>query len=122
MSGHFTVSIVDVVCRLKNPLKMRDGQGRSEIVSQNERKAEVNNMCTWLEEEIAFYDFIWKHGLGECGKCINTQLMNDFSQGGDMYEKMAAEIVKKWPNREMAMEAFEQTLKGCKDAESHTDN
>ena len=68
-------------------------------------------MANWLNEEIEFYDFIWEYGIGACGDCINAEMFKDFAEGGSKFEKMKEEIVKKFPTREAAMEAFNQSRK-----------
>lgn len=63
---------------------------------------------TWLDEEIEFYDFIWKYGVKKCEKCINEELLKDFQKGGNKFEKMKKEILKKFPNRELALKEFKK--------------
>ena len=59
----------------------------------------------WLTEEIDFYDFIWRSGTELCGSHVNAELMEDFAKGGDMFERMKAKILEKYPTRESALEA-----------------
>lgn len=58
---------------------------------------------TWLDEEIEFYDFIWKYGLKAHGSCINKELMQDFENNGNKFEEMKKLIIKKFPTRETAL-------------------
>lgn len=60
----------------------------------------------WLDEEIEFYDFIWREGVSACGKCINKELLGDFAAGGDKFEMMKMLIRKKFPTREDAIRDF----------------
>lgn len=62
----------------------------------------------WIDEEIAFYDFIWAYGVKSCTPCINQELIEDFRVGGNKFEEMKDKILKKFPTRESAMRAFER--------------
>lgn len=61
---------------------------------------------TWLDEEVAFYDFIWAYGTQAHTSCINEELMADFANGGDKFEQMAKLIIEKYPSKEQALKAF----------------
>lgn len=60
----------------------------------------------WLNEQIAFYDFIWEIGTQLCGKHVNESLMKDFAEGGRSFEVLKAEIRRTFPTKESAVEAF----------------
>lgn len=66
------------------------------------------NETTWLDEEIEFYDFIWKYGTKTCACCLNDQLTKDFLEGGTQFEAMKKKIFKKFPMRELAIKAFKK--------------
>ncbi len=68
------------------------------------KKQRINR--SWLDEQIDFYDFIWEEGIEACGKCINRKLMQDFADGGNQFEQMKKEIIKKFPNRKEAEKEF----------------
>ena len=63
--------------------------------------------ANWLDEEVAFYDFIWAYGTKACTNCINREIFNDFAAGGDKFEQMKKKILKKWPTKTAALSAFE---------------
>lgn len=65
-------------------------------------------MASWVDDEVEFYDFIWKEGLSLCGDCIRQELFEDFKIGGDKFEQMKSQILKKFPTREAAMQAFKE--------------
>ncbi len=71
-------------------------------------------MANWLDEEIAFYDFIWAYGVGAHTECINTELFVDFAKGGNKFEEMKKVILKKFPTKEAAVNEFQLNRKGLK--------
>ena len=60
----------------------------------------------WIDEEVAFYDFIWAYGNKACTDCINADLYEDFKAGGDLFKKMTVKILEKYPTRAMAWKAY----------------
>ncbi len=63
-------------------------------------------MSNWLDKEVEFYDFIWKEGLSLCGNCITKELLKDFQKGGNQFEQMKLQILKKFPTRKAAEQAL----------------
>jgi hypothetical protein len=63
-------------------------------------------MSTWLDDEIDFYDFIWKHGVSMCPEQITGDLINDIETGGGGFEEMKAKILETFPTKEDAIKAF----------------
>lgn len=61
---------------------------------------------SWVEEEIDFYDFIWRTGTEICAFHVNEELMEDFRNGGDMFKKMVTKIADKYPTRESALKVM----------------
>jgi len=64
----------------------------------------------WLDEEIEFYDFIWKEGVMAHGICINKELLEDFENGGNKFEEMKGFILKKFPTRDDALKVFRPVI------------
>jgi len=62
----------------------------------------------WIDEEVAFYDFIWAYGVNAHTNCINQELWEDFATGGDKFEEMKKSILQKFPTREIALEEFKK--------------
>ncbi len=60
----------------------------------------------WIDEEVAFYDFIWAYGNKACTDCINADLYEDFKAGGALFEKMKAKMFEKYPTRAEGWKAF----------------
>ena len=60
----------------------------------------------WIDEEIDFYDFIWSEGTRLCANHVNDELRQDFAKGGNKFEEMKAEILKRFPTREEAQRAL----------------
>lgn len=60
----------------------------------------------WLDNLIDFYDFVWKEGVESHGACINEELLQDFQDGGNEFEKMKALILARFPTKKDAEEAF----------------
>lgn len=63
-------------------------------------------MENWLDEEVTFYDFIWRYGVNVHTSCINAELFEDFAAGGNKFEEMKKIILKKFPTKEIAMQEF----------------
>lgn len=70
-----------------------------------------DKMDSWMDIEVAFYDFIWAYGTEACTECINSELFSDFAAGGDKFEQMKKKILEKWPTRAEAWSAFEDYIK-----------
>jgi hypothetical protein len=68
-------------------------------------------MQNWLEELIEFYNFVWKSGTEACGKCVNEKLMEDFANGGSLFEQMKKKIIERFPTRQSANKAFLSNIK-----------
>lgn len=64
----------------------------------------------WLNNEIEFYDFIWREGTELCENHVNSELMADFAKGGNLFEEMKAKILQKFPSREKAYKSFIKSL------------
>ena len=64
----------------------------------------------WLDEEVGFYDFIWREGLSAHEKCINKKLLDSAGQGEDVFnanfDGMKKLIFEKYPTREKAEKAY----------------
>lgn len=71
-----------------------------------------NNMYkkTWIDDAVDLYDFIWKEGTNLCGFHVNQELMEDFANGGHMFEEMKVAILEKFPTPESALQAFHSPL------------
>ncbi len=61
---------------------------------------------TWMDELVEFYDFVWREGVNAHASCINTELLQDFQDGGNKYEEMKKLIVQKFATKEDALIAF----------------
>lgn len=68
----------------------------------------------WIDDLIAFYDFVWTEGASMCGHHINQQLARDFAMGGSSFEEMKAAITAKWGTMEEARAAYERHKNGAK--------
>ncbi len=60
----------------------------------------------WMDELVAFYDFVWREGVSAHESCINKELMEDFQGGGNKFDEMKRLIVEKFPTKESALSAF----------------
>jgi len=65
----------------------------------------------WVENLIEFYDFVWEEGTKICGRHVNEQLIEDFKEGGELFQEMVRKISEEFPTEADARKAFEKSAK-----------
>jgi hypothetical protein len=61
---------------------------------------------TWVAVQVAFYDFIFQSAMQMHSGCIKEQMIAEWKDGGDPYEKAKANIELKYLTADAAWKAF----------------
>ena len=71
----------------------------------------MKNKKTWIDDTVELYDFIWSDGLEMCGYHVNEALLENFRNGGELFENMKRKIIEKYPTAESALKAYSEREK-----------
>lgn len=77
----------------------------------------IEKFGSWIEVQVAFYDFIFMEASEMCPECFRKQAIENvmdgkFADGEDIYEQSIKAIEKTWESFDLAWQAFKEDVNG----------